>query len=592
MALSDAQYASTWYPAALGLVAAFVLFAVAGPRRALGRLQMLALGSAAAFALWHYLSLAWSGLDGPTLTEANRASTYAIALALIVLVADTPERRRDLLVLTAGVSGLLAVYIGLRLGLGADVDLFEGSRLFRPIGYPNTLAAFMMVGLWPLVTVAASPEESVLVRAAALAGAAAIPAAALLTVSRGGAVFAVLGAVVYFAVSPIRVRSLLATIVIAVPVVLGYGRLDAAQDRFDAGTIQAAGQVVILGALAGLIAGGVWALIDRRCHLPSTVGRALRIVLAGLLIVGVVGAIVVAVDRDAPGFADRRWEAFKAGQGSDAGESENRLLTSGSNRYDFWRVSLTMLEERPVAGFGAATWQWRYLLDGVSTEEPDNAHGAVFEFAAGLGGVGVALYLAMILLALAASILPGRAEDGPRQAAVLAAIVIGVGHMQIDWLWESAATGLLITALLGLALAAARRSERPPRASLRRLGLAAVVAVGAAGIAPALLAERYTDASYRAVPVDAIAQAERAASLNPFAAAPELARAAAARRAGDLPTVVAALRAAADREPRNWVAWSLLADAERESGDPDAANRSCLEAQHLKAVIECPEQSS
>ena len=40
-----------------------------------------------------------------------------------------------------------------------SLELFQDDRLFRPIGYPNALAAFLMMGLWPLIMLAASPEE-------------------------------------------------------------------------------------------------------------------------------------------------------------------------------------------------------------------------------------------------------------------------------------------------------------------------------------------------------------------------------------------------------------------------------------------------
>ena len=89
---ADGQYGSTWYPAGLGIVAAFVVFSTTGPRRALSRVQVVALSAAGGLAGWTYLSLLWSELGGPTLTEANRAATYALALALVVLVGDTPER--------------------------------------------------------------------------------------------------------------------------------------------------------------------------------------------------------------------------------------------------------------------------------------------------------------------------------------------------------------------------------------------------------------------------------------------------------------------------------------------------------------------
>ena len=592
LALGDGQYSSTWYPAGIAIVAAFVLFSTTGPRRALSRVQVVALSAAGALAGWTYLSLLWTELGGPTLTEANRAATYALALSLVVLVGDTPERRRDLLLVTAGVSGVLALYIGVRLMATPSLELFQDDRLFRPIGYPNALAAFLMIGLWPLIMLAASPEESVGVRGVALLGAAAIPSTALLTVSRAGALFAVLGAVVYLATSPIRVRSLVAAVVAFGPVLAGFSTLDDVQHGATAATTQAAGRVIVTGAIVGLIAGVVWALAERRIRFPSTIGRALRIVLVAGLLVGIVGGVVVAIDRDASGFANRRWDAFKAGQGSDAGESSNRLLTSGSNRYDFWRVSVNMLKDRPATGYGAANWQWRYLTEGRSNEEPDNAHGAVWEFAAGLGIVGVVLFGTTMLLAIGSVFFPAQTSDGPRSAALLAAMVIGVGHMQVDWLWETPATGLLVMSVCGLALAGLRRPERPVSVPLRRVSLGLAVAVGMIGLLPALLSERFTDASYRAAPDSGIRLAGRAATLNPFAAAPELARAAAAKRANQPDTAVAALRAAADREPKNWAAWALLGEAQVAAGDAAAGQRSCLTGQHIKPTLVCPGQSS
>ena len=376
LALGDGQYGSTWYPAGIAIVAAFVLFSTTGPRHALSRVQVVALSCAGALAGWTYLSLLWTELGGPTLTEANRAATYALALSLVVLVGDTPERRRDLLLVTAGVSGILAIYIGVHLMATPSLELFQDDRLFRPIGYPNALAAFLMIGLWPLVMLAASPEEPLAVRAVALMGAAAIPSAALLTVSRAGVLFAVLGTVVYFAFSPIRVRSLLAAVIAFAPVLAGFRTLDDVQYGATVSITESAGRVIVLGAVAGLAAGIVWALAERRIRFPSTIGRALRVILVAGLVIGVIGGVVAAIDRDAAGFADRRWQAFKAGQDSDVGESSNRLLTSGSNRYDFWRVSVDMLKDHPITGAGAANWQWQYLTEGRSNEEPDNAHGA------------------------------------------------------------------------------------------------------------------------------------------------------------------------------------------------------------------------
>ncbi len=592
LAFGDGQYGSTWYPAGIAIVAAFVLFSTTGPRHALSRVQVVALSAAGGLAGWTYLSLLWTELGGPTLTEANRAATYALALSLVVLVGDTPERRRDLLLVTAGVSGILALYIGVHLMATPSLELFQDDRLFRPIGYPNALAAFLMMGLWPLVMLAASPEEPLAVRGVSLMGAAAIPAAALLTVSRAGVVFAALGVVVYFAFSPIRVRSLLAAVIAFAPALAGFNALDDVQYGATVSATETAGRVIVFGALAGLVAGIAWGLAERRIRFPSTIGRALRVILVAGLVIGVIGGVAAAIDRDAAGFADRRWQAFKAGQDSDVGESSNRLLTSGSNRYDFWRVSVDVLRDHPIAGAGAANWQWHYLTEGTSNEEPDNAHGAVWEFASGLGVVGVLLFGTTMLLAIGSVFFPAQTSDGPRSAALLAAMTIGIGHMQVDWLWETPATGLLAMSICGLALAGLRRPDRPVIAPLRKASVVLAILVGVVGILPALLSERFTDASYRASASDAITLAERAAFLNPFSAAPELARAAAAERASQPDARVDALRAATEREPKNWATWALLGEAQAAAGDPAAGQRSCLEAQHIKPTVVCPGQSS
>src|SRR6476646_8341939 len=77
-------YPSAWYPVALLLATALLVTAAGETRAGLGRLPAIALFAAALLAAWSYASLAWSGLEGATLIEANRAATYAIAIALVV----------------------------------------------------------------------------------------------------------------------------------------------------------------------------------------------------------------------------------------------------------------------------------------------------------------------------------------------------------------------------------------------------------------------------------------------------------------------------------------------------------------------------
>jgi hypothetical protein len=580
-------YPSAWYPVALLLAAALLVTAPGASAEGLGRLPAIALAAAAGLAAWSFASLAWSGLPGATLVEANRAATYGIAIALVVRAGGTPAARRALLAAVAFSSGLLALYLGARLAAGGAAGLFEAGRLFRPIGYPNALAAFLMLGLWPLVTLAVSPERAPALRVAACTGAAAIPAAALLTASRAGALFAALAALVYLAASPLRLRALPVAGVAFGGCAVAWRTLERPQSQGSLLTdaaATAAGRAVLAIALAGAVAGALLVAADRVLTGSPRAGRLLRRAAIVACAVLVAGAGAVAVRRDAVRFAQDRWSAFTAGQGSDAGG--NRLLTSGSNRYDFWRVALVELRERPLTGYGAGAWSWRYLQARRSDEEPANAHGTVWEVAADLGVPGLLLALTVAGAALLAALRGLGRPDAPEAAAILAALTAGLGHAQVDWLWETFPCGLVIAALIGLALAGARAEQAPVRPRLRRAGLVAVAACAVA-IVPALLAERYTDQAWQSAPQAALDLAGRAATLNPFSAEPELARAAAAARAGDARTSLAAADAAAAREPRAWAAWLADYRAARLAGDAATAASACRRLRWLDPGETC-----
>ena len=120
-----------------------------------------------------------------------------------------------------------------------------------------------------------------MLRGLALMGAAAIPSTALLTVSRAGA--AVRGArhdrLLRALADPGALAARGGDRVRAGPGGLLDPRRRAA--RRDRDATQAAGRVIVAGAVSASIAGVVWALLERRIRFPSTIGRALRIILVG-----------------------------------------------------------------------------------------------------------------------------------------------------------------------------------------------------------------------------------------------------------------------------------------------------------------------
>jgi hypothetical protein len=352
--------------------------------------------------------------------------------------------------------------------------------------------------------------------------------------------------------------------------------------------VHSCGRVALIGALVGAGVGLAWALLEPRVRLSPASGVLLRRIVCGLAIVGVIVGAGAAVRADGIHWVDRRWQAFRAGQGSDSGDSSERLLTSGSNRYDFWRVAVLETQAKPLTGYGAGNWSWRYLQLRKSNEEPDSAHGSAWEFAADLGLPGLALYLTVIVIVMLGPLTALGTADWTRGAGLFAALVTGLGHSQADWLWELFPIGLLLAGLMGLGLAGYAR----PRAETARhpVRLAAVITacvVALVAIVPALLAERWTDAAYANRGATGLDLARRAASVNPFSAAPEFARASIATSMHRPAVAVAAMQAATDREPKNWAAWSGLAAAQRAAGRPGAARAACAVARRLKPALVC-----
>jgi hypothetical protein len=594
-ALAGGFYGSAWYPAALGVALALVVAASSGRLRALGTVQRLAATAAVLFAAFSYLSILWAGLPGTSLTEANRSATYAGGLLAVLLVADSARRRADLLAVFAGASGLFALTAAASSAIGAHLAQFTGGRLYGAIGYPNAVSLFSVACLCPLLTYAARRDLPVLVRSVAMGFAGLVPGVVLLTVSRAGAYFTILGILVFLVASPLRVRSGVALSLALTPLALGWdtirrpGLVGNGNGVVTAAETQAAGRAVLLVALGAAALGAAWALLDRRVAIADRGRLLLRRGLLAVVVASLLGGVVLAVSRDVVGTARTKWTAFTEGQAATVNDAtSDRYLSVGTNRYDFWRVAVVDLKDRPLQGYGAGNWSWTYLSAGRSDEEPDNAHGAVWEFAADLGITGLVLYLLVLVTAFVAAARPAPGRDRRESAALLGTLAMTVGHQQVDWMWETFSCGLLIAGLLGLALAGARRPEgRPFSPVARRAVLVGAIGVALVGIVPALVAERFGDQSYYLDPASALADARRAAALAPLSSAVEFARADAALRSGRASEALAAMREAVAREPKAWAAWARLAGLEASAGGVRASTAACARARDINPKADC-----
>ena len=74
-----------------------------------------------------------------------------------------------------------------------------------------------------------------------------------------------------------------------------------------------------------------------------------------------------------------------------------RLLTTGGQRYDLWRVALKEFDSAPVLGVGADNYEFGYYRERATNRNLDDPHSFVFALLAESGIVGTALFALFLL---------------------------------------------------------------------------------------------------------------------------------------------------------------------------------------------------
>ncbi len=594
--LDGGQPITRWAPGAIVLLALLGLALAALPPLRWSslpgtvRVAALALG---AFTVWSFLSIGWADDGGTALEGADRTLLYLAAFLLFALWPQQPATAAWVLGLWTFGVGALATITLVRIGAVADpATLFDGDRLTEPVGYANAEAATWLMALWPAVTLAASARVPWAVRGIAAALAVVVLDVALLSQSRGSLLALPVCVVLLVAIVPGRLRTIavlvpvLGAAAVAIPEVLDVGD---ALDGTDAGAVQdAASAVSSTVLLLALAAGAVVALVAARETLrppaPATAARLRKawtaLVVAGAII-GAAGGLVALgnpVDR-----LDNGWHSFKGGYDDNAGSGSRLTSGLGSNRYDFYRVSLDVFADHPIAGVGADNFFQDYLQRGNSNETPRNPHNLALRTLAQTGLVGTLLLLTAFVGALIAGWRAMRGTD-PLATAVAGGAVLAflywVVHGMTDWFWEWAGLGTPAFALLGLACALTPRrmgeAVRDGAETSVRMRAGALVLAGAALILGALAiagpwqAERDVEkagAVFAERPYESYSRLDRAADLNPASDRPALIEGSIALRYGDLARARTAFEGALDRNSRGQYATLELGAIASVQGD-------------------------
>ena len=570
--LDGSILAPDWLPYAIvvALLAATVLFSSVGR---ISRLPLVSATVLALFGLWTGISAYWSPAPALARDEFLLTTLYAFSLVLPALTLQSERSRELALTAVTFALGASAVAIALVARFGASPGgLYADGRLTAPVSYVNAQAAFFLIGLWPALALSARRGSNPIVRALALGFAVAMLAGWLSTQSKGGAVAIALSAVVVFAAVPGRLRLLVPALIAVVLVAPQYDGLTAS---FGAGGADAparhAGEIALLLFVVGLAAGALYALVDERVSVPARVRRGAAIAVVGALAIAtVVGVAQAAVRVDEPrDFLSEKWTSFKQLPTEETGSSH--LLSLGSNRYDFWRVSLDGFTEHPLAGIGGRGFGARYLEHARSKETPVRAHSLPLDALLETGAVGFVLLLAFFALVAAGLALRRATLAGTAALGTFAYFVV---HASGDWIWTFPAIGIPVFLVLGIALASGESLPLSPRAALVAGG--AAVGVALLLFAPPWLSGRVTDrVSTRDAPVASLAWARR---LDPLALEPLLVE---ARLAPTPAQAVVPLERAVEKEPRNAAVRYLLGLAYLDAGRKTDARAELLQAHRL-----------
>lgn len=594
---------AVWWIVVLGVLVGAL------PAARIGRLGWTSIGLLGAFAIWTLIATSWSVSEERTVAEVGRLSTYLgfLVLGLCVVRRDTIRPLVTGMGVAFGVVSVLAVLSRLYPGAFPRDQItvfFPGPtlRLNYPLNYANGTGNFLAIGL-PLLLAIATRARTI---AGQALGAAAVPVAVLgvvLTASRGGALTAITGILVFYILAPDRLPRLATGVVSAAgsAIMIG-GLLHRSALREGLSTPVAISQRHQLMALLVVVCVGV-GLIQVGITLAARYGikpGALRIDRGSAgraTIVGLAIAVVIALAAGVPGKLSHQWHVFKQTDttGLASGNVLSRLGTvSGSHRYQYWRTAVKAYESKPLTGIGPGTFEFYWAQHGPIYEFIRNAHSLYLETLAEAGLVGFALIVALLVVLLASGVVRALRAPPLARASLAAATASLAGFCAsagYDWMWQLAVAPVAALLLGAVILAYSRPVEAEldaegprwrwmPRAAVVVAALAAIVAIAIPYGATSAIRSSQSEAGTGHLKA-ALDDAATAQNLEPYAATPRLQRALILETAGDLRGASVAIDQAAAREPTNWRIWLVRARIDAERGLALAAVRDYRRAHVL-----------
>ena len=420
--------------AAWGLAALGVLLAPL-PRSRPGWAAVAAL---AALWGWTALSIGWAPLSDAAVADAQRLALYTGALLAAFLLLGPVARAVEpalaagsLVVIGYGLAGRLLPGV-----IEQSASRTAFGRLEQPLTYWNATGALAALGLVLAARLAGDATRPAWLRAGAAAGAVPLSVGLALSFSRGAILTAIGGLALLCWLAPERaqLRAVALAVAAAVPAVALALALDGVRALSgDLGARERQG-LAMLALLAVAMAAA--ALVARRPLPSGSMRRPRRAGVAAIAAALLAGLALLAT-------ADPRTGT------PPTGATASRVVSTDSNRYEYWRVALDEFAAHPLNGAGSGAFRVAWRRERKVAESAVDAHSLYVETLAELGLVGLALFGAL-LASVAFCARRAYRANAALAAGPIAALAVWAVHAGLDWDWEMPALTLVALALAGL----------------------------------------------------------------------------------------------------------------------------------------------
>ena len=537
----------------LGCTACAVAVAVGARGRGYGAVTVALFAVFTAFAA---LSILWSVQPDWSWYGANQLLAYLAVFAGAAALARVLPERWPVVIMGIGLAIVALSAYSLLAKVFPDTLAAANTygRLTAPFGYWNAIGVSAALGLTPCLWAGAPRNRGVIVRALTVPAMTVLIAVVVLSYSRSALLVGAIGAGLWIAFTPVRLRATLMLAVGglgAIPIVVwALGNHALTSDAISLSAQDAAGHsfglVLVLVLVVMTAAGFAVALaMDRvpvSARLCRRLGTGLVVLVAMVPVAGLVA--LAASSRGLTGEISQAWTSLTSPK-SVVFDNSSRLTQLGSSRPMYWHQGLEVGGHALLKGAGELGYGIARLRYATEPAKSDQAHSYVVQTFADLGLIGVAITLALLIAWAMAAIRPlaPRTRWGAlspehiseRQGLlVLACITIGFGiQSALDWTWYFA--GVTAPVLIGAGWLAGRGPlsapigrRRAPLSLGRRPGAGALItALAAAALIgawamwePLHSADEYGAGTNAATNAAAFADARAAVSSDPLSDQP------------------------------------------------------------------------